>query len=921
MRRIWIFILFLAFGCQQTTVNSQQTFCFMSTDNSQQTTDTVHKSCTSDAYPTTVDCCYMANDERLKAKGEKKVHRSKFKAHSFKKTVDCCPLSVDYYEKQIHIADSLYKNYLPQYNFEEVKAAMEFFDNLRLTTDNSQQTTDFLESENLKTSESEESCEQRAMSNEQRFQNTQSSQLEAQSPENNVDHHELLKFQNSKILKFLRARAHYYHAVGLTERDDIVGACEHYLTALEIMEFETENLRTSKSESILTNGKRLKSKGKEKEKAHGSQPEAHSSKKSVDRCLLTVDNPEDYEKIRFLALTYTRLGRLFYDENYCDLAILKYKKALKHYNIINDTTFVSYTYKSLGNSYQLDGKYDSALYHYNKSLKLSHNLTNKIDVDKSIALILFNKGKKDSAYIMITNNLNMIDNINVRHSYYNTLGEMFVEDKEYDSAVYYLTKSINSNISDIKVNSAIKLSAIYDSIGDDEKKVYYNEIISKISINDVNKSLKNYKIQDVYNRYKERKAEKEKIKSRTRTKVIAISLSLLVFIAFVIIILIWHKSKRKDRIHQESLNEKNRYIANKEEIISRIDKEIKQKESEIKELVEIIGNLKSDINSLKNEVDTKEEEISCKENDIKKMENDLSAKEMELKRLQENVHENRILIDRLNEDNIAKEKQIECYLEEIDDNRQVINDKNHLISIATEGLVARKDAIAENRNEIARLQAIIGKNEKVLNELSEDHRNNKEQIAAYIEEIEKLKTEINQVQNNLKDLRFKNSLTEGRIKSQNAELKKKEELIGKYTTEISNLKYRSERNHVDISNLNNYLQSDICSKILNEIKDISEKKLKSNMLSPLSKKEFVLLLNSANHHLNHLINDMAKKYPKLKKEDLYYLCLVIIGLNNHQISSLYGVTYHASNKRKHKICVILGLDSKENLYNHLLHLI
>ena len=303
------------------------------------------------------------------------------------------------------------------------------------------------------------------------------------------------------------------------------------------------------------------------------------------------------------------------------------------------------------------------------------------------------------------------------------------------------------------------------------------------------------------------------------------------------------------------------------------------------------------------------------------MENDLSAKERELKRLQENVHENRILINRLNEDNIAKEKQIECYLEEIDDNRQVINDKNHLISIATEGLVARKDAIAENRNEIARLQAIIGKNEKVLNELSEDYKNNKEQIAVYLDEIEKLKTEINQAQIDIKDLRFKNSFTEGKIKKQNAELKKKEELIGKYTTEISNLKYRSERNHVDISNLNNYLQSDICSKILNDINEISDKKLKSNMLSPLSKKEFVLLLNSANHHLNHLINDMAKKYPKLKKEDLYYLCLVIMGLNNNQIASLFGVTYQASKKRKNKICVILGLDSKENLYNHLLHLI
>lgn len=577
--------------------------------------------------------------------------------------------------------------------------------------------------------------------------------------------------------------------------------------------------------------------------------------------------------------------------------------------------------KELGNSYQLYGQNDSALSYYNKSLKTNPYLINKLDLEKNIAQILFEIGEKDSAYILIKNNLDKIENTNVRCSYYNILGEMYVKDKEYDSAVYYLTKSINSNISDIKVNSAIKLSAIYDSIGDYEKKAYYDEIISKISINDVNEGLKNNKIQDVYDRYKERKVEKEKIKNRTRTKVIAISLSLLIIISFVIIILIWYKSKRKDRIHQESLNEKDRYIANKEEVISRTNEEIKQKESEIKKLVEIIGNLKSDINSLKDKVAIKEQEISGKETDIKKMENDLSAKERELKRLQENVHENSILIEKLNEDNIAKEKQIECYLEEIDDNRQVINDKNHLISIATEVLVARKDAIAENRNEIARLQAIIGKNEKVIKELSEDHETNEKRITVHLGEIEKLKTEINQVQNNLNDLRFKNSLTEGRIKSQNAELKKKEELIRKYTTEIYNLKYRSERNHIDISNLKNYLQSDICSKILNEIKEISDKKLKSNMLSPLSKAELVLLLNSANHHLNHLINEMANKYPKLKKEDLYYLCLVIMGLDNHQISSLYGVTYHASNKRKHKICVILGLDSKENLYNHLLHLI
>lgn len=91
-------------------------------------------------------------------------------------------LSVDHFENQIRLADSLYKNYLPQYNFEEVKAAMEFFERERVRE-------------------------------------------QPPSPK---------PVPESRTL--LCAKAHYYHAVGLTERDDIVGACEHYLRALEIME-------------------------------------------------------------------------------------------------------------------------------------------------------------------------------------------------------------------------------------------------------------------------------------------------------------------------------------------------------------------------------------------------------------------------------------------------------------------------------------------------------------------------------------------------------------------------------------------------------------------------------------------------------------------------------------------------------------
>ena len=897
MKMLLLYILLVAFGCQQTPFLESENLKTSETEKRLKAKDKGLKSESRKDTKSQSDCDSMSQGHKVAGSQGDCLSDSA----TLRRLCDSVSLRpYDFYESQIRLADSLYKNYLPQYNFEEVKKAVEF-----------------LESENLKTSKSEKRLkakDKRLKSESRKDAKSQSDCLYDSATLRPYDPATAYRMSVdccplSVDIEFLCARAHYYHAVGLTERDDIVGTCEHYFIALEIMESETENLKTSKSEK----GREQRAMSHEQKfrNAHSSKLEAQSTSQFFsfsDSQIL--NNPEDYEKIRFLSLIYTRLGELFLSENYCDLAISKYRKALKYKLLLGENKAVANTYKCLGNSYHLYDMPDSALYYYNKSLATNSELPNRLDVEKCIAQILFDRGEKDSAYIMIKNNLDKIENVNIIYSYYNILGDMYINDKEYDCAIYYLDKSMNSTISDIRVYAAIKLSSIYNIIGDNIKKAYYDNIVSKILIDYNNSNIETSKLQYIYDRYKERKSEKEKSISRMRTKVIAVSLSVLVFITFVITILILRKSKRKDK-----------YIASKEEIISNTNEKIKQKESEIKKLIEAIERYRTDINSLRNEMVVKEQEISGKESVIKNMEDDLSAKEGELKKLQENIHEYMILINNLNEDNIAKKKQIKSHLEEIENNRQVINDKDRLISIAAEGLITRKDAIAENRNETARLQAIIGENDMIINRMSKDYKTNEELIAIQTEKIEKLKTEINETRNNLDDLRFRSSSTEGRIKSLNAELKKKEDLIKKFTAEISNLRYRLERNHIEISNLNNYLQSEVCTRILKEIKELSENNMDTSELTTMSQKELVLLLNSANFHLNHFMNDIANKYSRLKKEDLYYLCLVIIGLNNSQISSLLGVTYTAVRKRKNKICKLLGLDIKENLYNHLLNLI
>ena len=575
--------------------------------------------------------------------------------------------SVSFYESQIRKADSLYKNYLPQYNFDEVKSAVEFFDSLRLSTDNSQQTTDF---------------EHRIFPNKR-----QNKSCTSDACSRTVDCCPL-------SVDFNCAKAHYYHAVGLTEKDDIVAACEHYLIALEIMEEDDviKRLRDTKTQR----------------------------RKAKINCNL---NKDDYEKIRFVALIYTRLGEMFYTEGCCEVAIINYKKALYYSSYINDCIFKSNTIKCIGNAHHLLNNIDSAIYCFNLSLKINMDLNNKLDVEKCIAQIIYEKGDKDSAYIMLKNNLKKIKNENVKYSYHFTLGNMFCVDKKYDSAIYYLETSLDKNIITQKLAFTTRLSSIYDSLGDYEKRAYYDNISSKLLINSTNKEIDKSRLQTLYDEYNERK--QEKIKATTKKRTIILCTVIAMIILLIINAIRYDHKKHSDRLSEE---------------IKAKDKHIKHNE-------------------------------------------------------------------------------------------------------------------------------------------------------------------------------FKNALIEGKIKSKNIELQQKDKQIKSQQLKIAELQSKLE-NRKD--NLKEYYQSEICVKILNEINELSKANKMTSELKPLGQEEFVMLLQSANLHLGKFIKNISDKYPSFRKDDLYYLCLVAINLNDKQIAALFNVTYNAVRSRRKKICTVLDIDINENIYKKLM---
>ena len=144
-----------------------------------------------------------------------------------------------------------------------------------------------------------------------------------------------------------------------------------------------------------------------------------------------------------------------------------------------------------------------------------------------------------------------------------------------------------------------------------------------------------------------------------------------------------------------------------------------------------------------------------------------------------------------------------------------------------------------------------------------------------VEELEKKDAALNKMDDEIRGFKHRLSITEGKIKKKNADLRRKEEELKLKNVEIAEMKDFVERERNSSSNFKEYCSSGICSKILSEIANLSRLSRDTSELKPLNIDEFMLLTHSANLHLNNFVKRMSDKYPNFKKEDLYYLCLTI----------------------------------------------
>ena len=228
--------------------------------------------------------------------------------------------------------------------------------------------------------------------------------------------------RNDNIV-FLSARAHYMNGVGYYEHDSIVAACGEYLKALEIVETHFPNVETVCTPSL---------------------PIAHLP--------------------RFMALTYGRLIDMFKGQLMPESAIYCAKQYLL-YNQIAPTSLnakANILYQ-IGLEYHILHKPDSVVFYYDAAFNALHDRNTIVYRDLMASQALFDYYEVHDTIKALASLKSMAaqaESETERITRYSTIGDIYLNARQFDSAKVYLETVFDFTNDDIIKKLAAK--ALHD---------------------------------------------------------------------------------------------------------------------------------------------------------------------------------------------------------------------------------------------------------------------------------------------------------------------------------------------------------------------------------------------------------------------------------------------------------------------------
>ncbi len=332
-----------------------------------------------------------------------------------------------------------------------------------------------------------------------------------------LNRHELQRamlYFDSVDCVFLSARSHYMNGVGYYEMDSVVPACEEYLKALEIME-------------------------------------GHFADKEL----------VGY-KAKFMALTYTHLCGLFSDHYLPEQAICFGKRSLPYYlRNYAESWHIAWILDEIGSQYYMMARLDSANYYFDRALHVLPDTTSMTFRDVTAVRSLLSYYTESNPRVPLERFHGLLSQAKNGQEYLArclNIGEIFYHEKEYDSALVYLTKVFGeSDHLDSRKQAAEWLVEICKSRGEDTGT--YAEFLVPFANKEENKSAVKSQLTEVYKVFWQNQLERQHHRLiKTNIKWTIIILVGFLFVLFIVTILYFQKKKRLSSIECQVKQEQSR---------------------------------------------------------------------------------------------------------------------------------------------------------------------------------------------------------------------------------------------------------------------------------------------------------------------------------------------------------------------------